>query len=72
MHTLKLNIHDSLYDKVFHFLNSLPKNKVEILESRIIEDDWSHLESWIDEGLNSGMSDKSHEEIMADIKRKYA
>lgn len=72
MHTLKLNIHDSLYDKVFQFLNTLPKNKVEILESKIIQDDWSHLESGIDEGLNSGMSDKSHEEIMADIKRKYA
>ncbi|MDD3476776.1 MAG: hypothetical protein PHI38_07895 [Sulfurimonas sp.] len=45
---------------------------MEILESKIIQDDWSHLESGIDEGLNSGMSDKSHEEIMADIKRKYA
>ena len=37
MHTLKLNIHDSLYDKVFHFLNSLPKNKVEIVESKTMK-----------------------------------
>lgn len=37
MHTLKLNIHDSLYDKVFQFLNTLPKNKVEIVESKAMK-----------------------------------
>ena len=36
------------------------------------DDDWSYLESEIDKGFNSGVSQKTHEEIIADIKRKYA
>lgn len=70
MHTLKLNIQDSVFDKVYYFLSNLPKNEVEIVEGRVIED-WSHLESEIDKGLNSGVSSKSHEEIMIDIKRRF-
>lgn len=72
MHTLKLNVQDSVFDKVINFLNNLPKNDVEIIEDEVIQDDWSYLESEIDNGLSSGMSGKSHEEIMVDIKRKYA
>lgn len=71
MHTLKLNIQDNVFEKVIYFLNNLPKNDIEIVEDKIIQDDWSHLESEIDKGLESGMSSKSHEEIMVDIKRKY-
>jgi hypothetical protein len=72
VHTLKLNIEDSVFDKVISFLQNLPKNEVEIVENKVINEDWSYLEPEIDIGLNSGVSDKSHEEIIDDIKRKYA
>ena len=70
MHTLKLNIQDSVFDKVLHFLKDLPANEVEIVDDTII-DDWAHLEMEIDKGLTSGISGKSHEEIVSDIKSKY-
>jgi len=69
MHTIKLNIQDSVFDKVIYFLNNLPSNEVKIVEDTII-DDWSHLEAEIDKGLTSSISEKSHEEIMNNIKRK--
>ena len=72
MHTVKLNIQDSVFDKVIYFLNNLPSNEVEIIEEKTIEDDWSHLESEIDKGMNSSMSSKTHEEIFEALKRKYA
>jgi len=71
MHTIKINIDDSVFDKVIYFLQNLPKNEVEIVED-IITEDWSYLEAEIDKGIESGISDKSHEEIISDIKRKYA
>ena len=71
MHTVKLNIQDSVFEKVIYFLQNLPSNEVEIVEDTIIED-WSYLESDIDKGLNSGVSDHSHDEIVDTIKRKYA
>jgi len=70
MHTLKLKIEDSVFDKVIYFLKNLPKNEVEIIES-IAHDDWSYLEDEIDKGLNSGISEKSHTTIVNDIKKKY-
>lgn len=72
MHTIKLKIQDNAFSKVIYFLSNLPKSDIEIIEEKTIQDDWSHLESEIDKGLESGMSSVSHEEIMADIKRKYA
>jgi hypothetical protein len=71
MHTLKLNIQDSVFDKVYYFLSNLPKNEVEIIEDKTVED-WSFLESEIDKGLDSGVSNKSHEDIIKSIKQKYA
>jgi hypothetical protein len=71
MHTVKLHIEDKVFDKVIYFLRNLPKNEVEIVEDIIVED-WSHLELEIEKGLNSGMSNKSHEDIIKDIKQKYA
>ena len=71
MHAIKLNIQDDVFDKVIYFLQNFQKNEVEIVEDKIT-DDWSSLESIIDEGLNSGICSKSHEEIVSDIKRKYA
>ncbi|MAD40791.1 MAG: hypothetical protein CL623_00145 [Arcobacter sp.] len=72
MHTLKLNIQDDVFDKVIYFLNNLPKNDIEIVENKVVKDDLSYLESEIDKGINSGISNKSHNEIIKDIKRKYA
>ena len=71
MHAITLNVQDNVFDKVIYFLQNLPKNEVEIVEDKIT-DDWSALESIIDEGLNSGISSKSHKEIVSDIKSKYA
>jgi hypothetical protein len=31
MHSIKLNIQDSVFDKVIYFLQNLPKNEVEIV-----------------------------------------
>lgn len=36
MHSIKLNIQDSIFDKVIFFLNNLPKNEVVIVENKII------------------------------------
>ena len=54
-----------------YFLKNLPKNEVRIVENSVI-DDFSYLEQEIDVGLNSGLSNKSHEDIIKDIKQKYA
>ncbi|MEA1914903.1 MAG: hypothetical protein U9N30_06270 [Campylobacterota bacterium] len=43
MHTIKLNIQDSAFDKVIYFLNNLPKNDIEIIEDNSVQDNWSHL-----------------------------
>jgi len=37
MHTLKLNIQDSVFDKVIYFLQNLPKNEVSIVESKVVD-----------------------------------
>ena len=71
MHSIRLNIQDSVFDKVIYFLNNLPENEVTIVENKQVVDDWSYLESEIDLGLESGVSDKSHIQIIADLKRKY-
>lgn len=32
MHTIKLNVHDSIYEKLMGLLEILPKDKVEVIE----------------------------------------
>ena len=71
MHTIRLDIQDSVFDKVIYFLQNLPKDEVKIVENSMLKEDWSHLETEIDIGINSGESDKSHDEIISSIKRKY-
>ena len=70
MHTVKLKIEDSVFDKVIYFLKNLPQNEVEIIEN-VAHDDWTYFEDEIDKGLNSGISGKSHSDIVNDIKKKY-
>jgi hypothetical protein len=72
MHTIKLQVQDSIYSHIMFFLQNLNTKELEVVEDRIICDDWSYLEVEIDKGLNSGVSEKTHEEIMIDMKRKYA
>lgn len=71
MHTIKLNIQDNVFDKIIYFLQNLPKDEVEIVENSLIKEDWSYLESEVDVGMRSGVSNKSHDEIINNIKRKY-
>jgi len=72
MHIIKLNIQDSVFDKVIYFLNNLPSDEVKIVENKTIADDWSHLEPEIEKGMNSPISSKTHEEIFEELKREYA
>ena len=46
MHSLRLNIEDSVFDKVIYFLQNLPKNDIEIVENKIIEDIIVKNEEW--------------------------
>ena len=71
MHTLKLTVEDDIYQNVMFLLSNLKVKGLKI-EEEVACEDWSHLESEIDKGLNSGISSKSHEEIIGDIKQKYA
>ncbi|MEA3354027.1 MAG: hypothetical protein U9Q33_09455 [Campylobacterota bacterium] len=71
MHTLKLNVQDNIYNHIMFLLNNINSKVLEIVEDKVCED-WSHLESEIDKGIASGISDQSHEKIIASIKQKYA
>jgi hypothetical protein len=48
----------------------LSSDRILATPEKITADDWSHLESEIDKGMNSPMSAKTHEEIFEDLKRK--
>ena len=56
MHSIRLNIEDSVFDKVIYFLQNLPKNEVSIVETKIIEDiivkneDWDY---WSEEEISN-------------------
>ena len=71
MKIIKLQIADNVFEKVFYFLNNLPKDEVMIVENSEVED-WSFLEKEIQKGLDSGISNKSHEDIIKNLKQKYA
>ena len=71
MRTIKLNIQDNVFDKVYYFLSNLPKSEVEIVEYSN-EDDLSTLESEIEKSLNSKVLKKSHDKIFDELIKKYA
>ena len=71
MRTIKLNIQDNVFDKVYYFLSNLPKSEVEIVEYSN-EDDLSTLESEIEKSLNSKVLKKNHDEIFDELIEKYA
>ncbi len=35
MHTLRLNVQDSVFDKIMYFLKNLPRSEVEVIEEKI-------------------------------------
>ena len=70
MRTIKLNIQDNVFDKVYYFLSNLPKSEVEIVEYTN-QDDLSTLESEIETSLNSKVLKKSHDEIFDELIKKY-
>ena len=70
MRTIKLNIQDNVFDKVYYFLSNLPKSEVEIVEYTN-EDDLSTLESEIETSLSSKVLKKSHDEIFDELIKKY-
>ena len=56
MHSIRLDIQDSVFDKVIYFLQNLPKDEVIIVEDKVI--DTSSIEGknwdyWSEEELNS-------------------
>jgi len=69
MHTLKIRLEDNVFEKVMNFLHQLPKHEVSILEDNVVE--LSELEKEIQKGLDSGVSNKTHAEILKEIKQKY-
>ncbi|MBN2896900.1 MAG: hypothetical protein JXK05_13530 [Campylobacterales bacterium] len=71
MHSLRLNIEDNAFDKVMYFLKNLPQDDIQIIEDEAV-DNWSYLEAEIDKGLNSGISNRSHEDIVKAIKQQHA
>lgn len=71
MRTIKLNIQDNVFDKVYYFLSNLPKSEVEIVEYSN-EDDLSTLESEIENSLNSKVLKKSYDKIFDELIKKYA
>ena len=71
MRTIKLNIQDNVFDKVYYFLSNLPKSEVEIVEYSN-EDDLSTLESEIEKSLNSKVLKKSRDKIFDELIKKYA
>lgn len=71
MHTVKLTMEDNIYQNVMFLLSNLKVQGLKVEEISPSEN-WSHLEKDIDKGLESGVCSKSHEDIINDIKRKYA
>lgn len=37
MHTITLNVKDSIYDKIIYFLKHLPKNEIEITQNKKVQ-----------------------------------
>ena len=68
MHTVKLTMEDSIYKNIMFLLSNLNVKGLTIEEESMTED-WSHLESEIDKGLNSEVCSRSHEDIISDIKK---
>jgi hypothetical protein len=69
VHSVRLDINDSVFDKVIYFLQNLPKDEVRIVENKIIQEsfvegvDWDY---WSDKEIDNigkiGLMSNSFEE----------
>jgi hypothetical protein len=53
MHTLKLKIKDSVFEKVEYFLNNLPKEDVEIISDEMINTEYNSTIDFSDYSIES-------------------
>ena len=71
MHSMQLNIEDSIFEKVLYFLQNLPQNEVTIVEDRVIQnskllDNQSELKAFSNHSANliEEWQDSSEDENM--------
>ncbi|MCX6053196.1 MAG: hypothetical protein NTZ60_11905 [Campylobacterales bacterium] len=79
---ITLTIEDKNVENIF--LNEFHSNKEKFFEfiklsfdstktkSESYDEDWSYLEDEIQEGIDSGMCEQSHDEIFDELIKKYA
>jgi len=60
MHTLKLNIEDSIFDKVIFFLKTLPKNKVSIVEEKMLNQNIDQDINYVSEDSSNTLAFSNH------------
>ncbi len=75
-----LNIEDKNLENIF--LNEFHSNKEKFIEfiklsfdsvrGKNTDEDWSYLENEIQEGIDSGICEQSHDEIWDELFKKYA
>lgn len=69
-----IDINDNALDKVMYLLKNLSDVKVVQNVDKFISDNsenLSFLEDEIQKGLDSGKSDKTHRDLMSELKQKY-
>lgn len=71
MQNVLISIEDDAVEKVMYLLRSLSDVKI-VRQERTKDEDLSFLEDAIEAGLQSGRSDKTHQDILKDLKRTYA
>ncbi|MCK9491388.1 MAG: hypothetical protein M0Q24_04800 [Sulfurimonas sp.] len=73
MHTIKLTVEDDIYHNIMFLLSNLNVKGLTIDTDKKFKniEDLSCLESEIDRGIASGISQNSHEDVINKIKLKY-
>ncbi len=72
MHTVVLNIEDSVFDKVIYFLKNLPSNEVNIVEDKIREEIKSRIEAIDKDEEVLTLYSQGMDEMLARLQRKIA
>ena len=65
MQQLLINVDDSVADKFFWLLKHFDKKEVEIIDFD------PELEIKVQEGLDAPVSSQSHEEVFANLRKRY-
>lgn len=69
MQIFTVNVSDSALEEFYSFIASMPKDKIGVLSNS--SNDWSFLEPAIQKAIDSGVSPKTHDEIIENIRQKY-